>query len=175
MVDESADDLDNAVIAAEDDWTPPTFADGEVSEEQGMEAKGEAAEAAANGEFDKAVAAYSKALAVAPSALTYAKRAETLLKLGRPTAALKDCTVALEMNPDSAKTYKVAAKALAKKGQWQGAYDKLCTANKIDEDDDSRLLQKQLKAKCDKVKKIEELRAKRAQAAAEEEKPVDVA
>ena len=77
------------------------------------------------------------------------------------------------MNPDSAKTYKVAAKALVKKGEWQGAYAKLCTGNKIDEDDESGALQKQLKLKVDKMKKIEEQKAKRAAAA--EEKPVEVA
>ena len=73
--------------------------------------------------------------------------------------------------------YRVAAKALARKGEWQPAYEKLCTGNKIDEDDDSRALQKQLQAKVAKVKKIEELRAKRAAEAAEakDEKPVEVA
>ena len=177
VVDESADDLDLAVVTSEAPWTPPTFGEGEVSDEAAAEAKGEAAEAAAAGDFEKAATSYSKALAAAPSALTYAKRAEALLRMGRPTAALADCTTALELNPDSAKTYKVAAKALARKGEWQPAYEKLCTGNKIDEDDDSRALQKQLQAKVAKMKKIEELRAKRAAAAAEakDEKPVEVA
>ena len=35
-----------------------------------------------------------------------------LLKLGHASAALADCDKALAANPDSAKTYKVAAKAL---------------------------------------------------------------
>ena len=35
-------------------------------------------------------------------------------------------------------------------------------SNDPDEDEDSAALQKQLKAKCDKMKKIQELRAKRA-------------
>ena len=97
-----------------------------------------------------------------PSALVYAKRAEALLKIGKPSAAAADCTKALELNPDSAKAYKVLAKALTKVGDFRGAYAKLCIGNKIDEDEDSAALQKTLKAKVDKLKKIGELRAKRA-------------
>ena len=161
VVDESTDELDEAVIANEATWTPPDT--GTVSEDDAMEAKMAAAEAAGNGDFEGAVAGYSKALAANPSALTYAKRAEALLKLGFPSAAIADCEKALEMNPDSAKTYKVAAKALTKKGEWTAAYNKLCTGNKIDEDEDSAALQKRLKTKCDKMKKIAELHAKRAE------------
>ena len=160
VVDETADEMDAGVIADEKPWAAPDV--GTVDEEAGMEAKMAAAEAMSNGDFSAAVAGFSKSLAAAPSALTYAKRAEALLKLGHPTAAVADCTRALEINPDSAKTYKVAAKALTKLGDWAGAYAKLCIGNKIDEDEDSAALQKSLKAKCDKVKKIGELRSKRA-------------
>lgn len=163
VVDEKPDELDAQVVVDEASWSPPEC--GEVGEEAGMEAKMAAAEAASNGDFEAAVASYSTALAAAPSALTFAKRAEALLKLGRPSAALADCERALEINPDSAKTYKVAAKALTKLGEWTRAYEKLCTGNKIDEDEDSAALQKQLKAKCDKLKKIGEQRSKRADAA----------
>ena len=91
---------------------------------------------------------------------------EALLRLGRPSAAAADCEKALELNPDSAKAYKVAGKALTKTGDFEGAYAKLCTGNKIDEDEDSAALQKTLKAKCDKMKKIGAQRAKREAAAA---------
>ena len=111
------------MITDEPDWTAPEL--GEVSEDAAMEAKGEAAEAASNGDWSAAVNAYSKALSGMPSALTYAKRAEALLKLGHVSAALADCEAALEKNPDSAKPYKVAAKALTKKGDWTGAYEKV--------------------------------------------------
>jgi len=163
VVDEAADELDEQVCKVEAPWEAPDC--GTVSEEAGMEAKMAAAEAASEGDFASAVTHYSKALAAAPSALTYAKRAEALLKLGSPSAALADCEKALELNPDSAKTYKVAAKALTKMGDFAGAYAKLCTGNKIDEDEDSATLQKRLKAKCDKAKKIGEQRSKRADAA----------
>ena len=164
VVDESVDELDEAVMKDEQDWTPPVV--GDVSEDAAMEAKNEAAEAAANGDWAAAVNAYTKVLAGAPSALTYAKRAEALLKLGHVTAALVDCEKALEKNPDSAKPYKIAAKALTKKGDWTSAYEKVCVGVKIDWDEDAAELQKILKAKCDKMKKIEQLHAQRAATAA---------
>ena len=162
VVDETPDELDLAVIKDEVAWTPPDC--GAVDDEAAMEAKMAAAEAAGNGDFEGAVAGYSKSLAAQPSALTYAKRAEALIKLRRPTAAIADCNKAKELNPDSAKMYKVSAKALSMTGDFAGAYASLCIGNKIDEDDDSRLLQKVLKAKVDKMKKIGEVRTKRADA-----------
>ena len=162
VIDETPDELDEAVLHDEKAWSPPEC--GAVDEEAAMEAKMAAAEAMANGDFEAAVAGYSKSLAAAPSALTFAKRAEALLKLGLPTAAIADCEKAKELNPDSAKPYKVAAKALAKKGEFAAAYSKVCVAMKIDYDDDDAEFQKALKAKCDKMKKIGEQRAKRADA-----------
>jgi hypothetical protein len=58
----------------------------------------------------------------------------------------------------------VAAKALVQTGDWTKAYESLCVGNKIDEDEDSATLQKALKAKVDKMKKIAEARSKRADA-----------
>ena len=166
VIDETPDEMDEAVLKNEQPWAAPDV--GTVSEDDAMEAKMAAAEAMSNGDLSAAVTGYSKALAGNPSALTYAKRAEALLKLGHPTAAIADCDKALEMNPDSAKTYKVAAKALTKKGEWQAAYAKICIGNKIDEDEDSALLLKQLKAKVDREKKIAKQKAKREEAAAEQ-------
>ena len=56
------------------------------------------------------------------------------------------------------------AKALTRAGDFKGAYAKLCIGNKIDEDEDSAALQKTLKAKVDKLKKISDQRAKKANA-----------
>jgi len=58
----------------------------------------------------------------------------------------------------------VLAKALTRAGDFKGAYAKLCIGNKIDEDEDSAALQKTLKAKVDKLKKISDQRAKKANA-----------
>ena len=162
IVDEAPDELDEQVMKDEAEWTPPEL--GDVSEDAAMEAKQEAAEAASSGDLARAVACYSTALKGAPSALTYAKRAEALLKLGHPTPALADCIEALKVNPDSAKTYKVAAKALTKQGEFEKAYEKICTGMKLDYDDDAAELQKTLKAKLDKMKKIAAQRARAAEA-----------
>jgi len=167
VVDESIDEFDSGVTASLP-WTPAEL--GEVSEEEAMEAKMAAAEAMGNGEFAAAAAAYSKALVAMPSALAYAKRAEALLRLGHLDAAAADCDKALEMNPDSAKAYKVSARAAVKLGYFQKAFQQLCVGNKIDYDEDSAALQKALKAKCDKMKKIADKKAKEAEAAAT---PVD--
>ena len=163
-VDETPDELDAQVIT-DDMWDVPEV--GEVSEEAAMEAKMEAQEAAGEGDHERAASAYTKALVATPSAMLYAKRAETLLKLGFPSAAAADCHKALELNPDSAKAFKVLGKALSKKGDFATAYAKLCTGNKIDYDEDSTEFQKTLKAKLDKLKKIGEQRARRASAALE--------
>ena len=99
VVDEEEDELDRMVLKGEQPWAAPDV--GEITEDAALEAKGEAAEAASEGNFAAAVAAYSKALAGMPSALTFAKRAEVLLKLGHPSAAVADCESAIEKNPDS--------------------------------------------------------------------------
>lgn len=164
--DEAPDELDQAVLQDEVAWTAPEL--GAVDEEAAMAAKMAAVEAAGNGELEAAVAAYSTALAGMPSALLYAKRAEALLKLGHPSAAVADCEKALEINPDGGKAYKVAAKALLKTGAWETAYARVCTGVKLDYDEDAAELQKVLRAKCDKMKKIAAQVAKRAAAAAGE-------
>ena len=132
------------MVTGEAAWEAPDV--GEVGEEQAMEAKMEAAEAAGTGEHEKAVAAYSIALKAMPSALMFAKRAESLLKLGRPAAAVADCDRALEVNPDSGTAYKVAAKAYTQMGEWELGYARVCTYLKIDYEDDAAELQKLLQA-----------------------------
>jgi tetratricopeptide (TPR) repeat protein len=158
VIDETPDELDEAVVRDEAAWTAPEI--GSVGDDEAMEAKMAAVEAAGNGDWAGAVAGYSKALAAAPSALTYAKRAEALLKLGHPTAACADCKAALELNPDSAKSYKVMGKAMAKTGDWSGAFKALCMGNKMDQDDDTYELQKKLAAKLEKAKKLKAQKAR---------------
>ena len=63
-----------------------------------------------------------------------------------------------------AKPYKVMAKALSQKGDFEGAYVKVCTGIKVDYDEDAAALQKALKVKVDKIKKNAEIRAKAAAA-----------
>lgn len=162
VIDEAPDELDAQVVSDEASWAAPDV--GEVGEDAAMDAKMAAVDCMENGDLEGAVANYSKALAGAPSALTYAKRADCLLKLGFPTAATADCKQAAELNPDSAKAYKVMAKALKRAGDWDGAFKAICTGNKIDYDEDAYELQKAMAAKMEKQKKIGVQRAAKADA-----------
>ena len=65
----------------------------------------------------------------------------------------------------SAKAYKVAARCLVRKGEWAEAYARINTGVKIDFDEDAAELQKVLRAKVEKEKKIAAQRAKRAEEA----------
>jgi hypothetical protein len=89
-----------------------------------------------------------------------------------------------DVSEDAAMEAKMAAAEAAANGDYASAaasystalaanpsaltYAKLCVGNKIDEDEGSAALQKRLKAKVDKLKKIAEQRAKREAAAAAE-------
>ena len=58
----------------------------------------------------------------------------------------------------------MAAKALTKQGEFEKAYEKICTGMKLDYDAAAAELQKTLKAKLDKMKKIAAQRARAAEA-----------
>ena len=87
------------------------------------ELKGEAAEAASNGDHAKAVAAFTKVIKLAPSPLVYAKRADSYLKMKKPNAAIRDCDKALALNPDSAKALRVRGSAYRYLGEYEKAIE----------------------------------------------------
>mmetsp|Transcript_13998 Transcript_13998/g.49730 ORF Transcript_13998/g.49730 Transcript_13998/m.49730 type:complete len:407 (+) Transcript_13998:69-1289(+) len=114
--------------------------------------KSAAAEAAAAGDLDAALAFLCDALdaeaaTACLSAATLAKRADVLLGLGRPRAAISDCAAALQMNPDSAKAFKTRGKAHKALGLWTKANLDLAAAQNIDFDPTLKLL-------CDEVKQL---------------------
>ena len=74
-------------------------------------------------------------------------------------AALNDKEAPIRRDP---RAFTMFSTRCRKKGEWAKAYENLCVGNKIDEDEDSKELQKVLKAKVDKVRKINEARSKRA-------------
>jgi tetratricopeptide (TPR) repeat protein len=84
---------------------PPLYdASGGEDFDKAGDCKQEAADLQAAGDWEAALGKYNEAvLAAPPSALLYANRANALLKLGRPRAAERDCDLALQDNPDSAK------------------------------------------------------------------------
>lgn len=103
-------------------------------------------------------------LAARPSALLYANRANVLLHLNRPLAAERDCNLALEENPDSAKALRTRGKARKALGKWENALHDLSAAQQIDFDEDTV---QDLKEATDKH--VEQERAEAAERIEEEE------
>ncbi|CAJ1372450.1 unnamed protein product [Effrenium voratum] len=111
----------------------------ELTEEQAerqAELKAESAELAEDQCFDQAAAKLTEAIAIGcASALMYGRRGELLLRLQRPKAALRDCSKALELNPDSGKAYKARGRANAKLKRWAAAHADFQEGLKIDYDE----------------------------------------
>lgn len=134
----------------------------EQQDQQNM-LKQQAAEAAEDGNLETSLHKLTEAVSIGcATAMLYTKRADILVKLGRPRAVINDCTAAIEINPDSAKAFKLRAKANAKLERWEEAHSDFQTALKIDYDDqtdeDSRDAAgrvKEMKA-CETAKRVAE-------------------
>merc|ERR1719379_1442519 len=85
------------------------------------------------------------------SAMMYAKRADLLLKQKRPCASIADCDAAIEINPDSAKAYRIRGKAYRKIGAWEKAHKDLSLAQKLDFDDGTEDVFKFVDARYKKI------------------------
>lgn len=69
------------------------------------------------------------------------------IKLQRPNAAIKDCDAAIQVNPDSAQSYKWRGRANQLLGHWENASRDFHTASKLDYDDDVYDWLKEIKGK----------------------------
>jgi len=106
--------------------------------DQAMEYKTQGTDFKSFGDFENAILQYTKAITTAkPTPLLYANRADCLLKTDppRPNAAIRDCKMALEMNPDSAKALRISGKAKKNIGDYEGARKDLSASQSIDFDD----------------------------------------
>merc|ERR1719191_1042079 len=100
----------------------------------------------------KALDKYTEAIKIGNvSAMMYTKRADMLLKSKRPLACIADCDAALEINPDSAKAFRLRGKAHRKLGHYEEAHKDLATAQKIDFDDEIDDIQKFVDARWKKI------------------------
>lgn len=72
---------------------------------------------------------------IAGSALLYAKRGQCYLLSSKPVACIRDCTRAVEINPDCAPAYKFRGRAHRLLGHWEEAAKDLRNACKIDFDE----------------------------------------
>lgn len=117
----------------------------EAQEGQVARRKEEAAKASEAGDWARAVSAYTEVVlagAGGVSALLLAKRAEALLHLRRPCAAIQDCGVALRLNPDMGKAFRVRGLAHRRLGHWREAHNDLSQSQKLDYDDGTVALQR---------------------------------
>jgi suppressor of tumorigenicity protein 13 len=127
--------------AMKEEAFPPTHNDTDLTSDdmdKAQEKKQEASEACEAGNWQKAVECYTEAVLASPtnpSALLYANRATVLLKLDRPLAAERDCNLALTINPDSAKAFRVRGKAYKALEKWELALKDLSAAQTIDFDE----------------------------------------
>lgn len=114
---------------------PPAYETGD-DYEKASEFKMKAADLKSEGKWGEALECYTSAvLAAEPSALLYANRAMALMKLDRPKAAENDCSLALKLNPDSAKALRVRGKARKILGKYEEALKDLSTSQQIDFDE----------------------------------------
>ena len=84
----------------EEEACPPMYQSGDDMDQAGTY-KMEVSDLKSAGNYTAALDKHTLAIQVAPpSALLLANRADALLKLGRSGAVVRDCSCALEKNPD---------------------------------------------------------------------------
>jgi len=126
----------------------------EEQEDKQNALKQEGVEFLEDGKLEEALAKFSDAIVVGcASALLYSRRAAVLVKLGRPKAVINDCTAALAVNPDSAKAFKMRARANAKLENWEQANLDFQTGLKLDFDDET---EDESKVAAQKAKEIKD-------------------
>ncbi|XP_009360062.1 TPR repeat-containing thioredoxin TDX-like isoform X1 [Pyrus x bretschneideri] len=160
---ESDIELDVTDVVEPDNDPPQKMGDPsiEVTEEMQDAAqlqKSKAIDAVSEGKLDEAIDHITEAIMLNPaSAILKATRASFFVKLNKPNAAIRDANTALEINPDSAKGYKIRGMAKAMLGQWEEAASDLHVASKLDYDEEIGLVLKKVEPN---VHKIEEHRRK---------------
>eukprot|EP01126_Amoeba_proteus_P060467 TRINITY_DN799_c0_g1_i2.p1 TRINITY_DN799_c0_g1~~TRINITY_DN799_c0_g1_i2.p1 ORF type:complete len:282 (-),score=52.31 TRINITY_DN799_c0_g1_i2:45-890(-) len=127
----------------------------EVSDDdnaQAMASFSEARRLSSQKNYDAAVVKFTEAIVHNPrKAVFFANRAECFLKLQKPNAAIKDCDLALKLNPDQSKAYKVRGAAKRHLGQYEAAILDLFTGNKLDFDEDTDKIARGIKERVDKL------------------------
>lgn len=116
--------------------------------------KSEAMAFFSDGEWEKAIGAFTEAIELnANSAMPFVKRGQSYLKVSKPNACIRDCTRAIEINPDNAAAHKFRGRAHRLLGNFLEAAQDLRLACKIDFDDQA---DEWLREVTPNAKKIEE-------------------
>ncbi|EEF31587.1 Hsc70-interacting protein, putative [Ricinus communis] len=168
---ESDVELDESDIVEPDNDSPQKMGDPEteVTEERQDAAqtdKLKAMDAISEGKLGEAIDHLTEAIMLNPtSAILYATRANVFTKLKKPNAAIRDANAALEINPDSAKGYKIRGMARAMLGLWEEAASDLHLASKLDYDEEIGLVLKKVEPNAKRIqehrRKYERLRKER--------------
>merc|ERR1711957_253952 len=125
---------------------------------------GAAQDALEDGDMKAAVAKFTEALMLGGvTAMMMAKRSDMLTKQKRYRAADVDATLALKLNPDSAKAYRSRGKARRFTGDYEGSAADLSQAQKIDYDDSVADIHSYVHKRCEKLKKKAKQDAKAAE------------
>ncbi|XP_015274661.1 PREDICTED: hsc70-interacting protein [Gekko japonicus] len=155
--EESDLEIDNEGVIEPDKDEPQEMGDEntEVSDEmmdQANEKKMEAINALSEGKLEEAINLFTEAIKLNPHlAILYAKRASVFVKMQKPNAAIRDCDRAIQINPDSAQTYKWRGKAYRLLGQWEEAARDLALACKLDYDEDASTMLKEVQPRAQKI------------------------
>lgn len=101
------------------------------------------------GELQKAIDLFTEAIKLNPqSSLLYANRASVFIKMQKPSAAIRDCNKAFDLNPDSTQAYKWRGKAYMLLGHWEKAAEDLAMACIWDYDEDTNALLKEVQPRA---------------------------
>ncbi|XP_024056176.1 hsc70-interacting protein [Terrapene carolina triunguis] len=155
--EESDLEIDNEGVIEPDKDDPQEMGDEnvEVTEEmmdEANEKKMEGIHALGEGELQKAINLFTEAIKLNPHlAILYAKRASVFVKLQKPNAAIRDCDRAIQINPDSAQTYKWRGKAHRLLGHWEEAAHDLALACKLDYDEEASAMLKEVQPRAQKI------------------------
>lgn len=126
---------------------------GDAEADKQGELKSQAADALEDGDVKTAVAKFTEAMMLGGvSAMMVAKRAEMLLKQKRYKAVVADASLALELNPDSAKAFRARAKARRFLGEYEASAADFAQAQKIDYDDGVADMHKYVQTRAEKIK-----------------------
>lgn len=156
--DESEIEIDREGVIDPDTVEPQDmgeFENAEVTEEmmeKANEKKMEAIDALGEGDLQKALDLFTEAIKLNPCiAILYAKRASVYIQMQKPNAAIRDCDRAISINPDSAQPYKWRGKAHRLLGHWEEAARDLATACKLDYDEGTSAMLKEVQPKANKI------------------------
>ncbi|XP_039345551.1 hsc70-interacting protein-like isoform X3 [Mauremys reevesii] len=150
MGDENVEVTEEMMDEADEKKMEGIHALGEGKEE--MEENQQRTKLLNTGELQKAINLFTEAIKLNPHlAILYAKRASVFVKLQKPNAAIRDCDRAIQINPDSAQTYKWRGKAHRLLGHWEEAAHDLALACKLDYDEEASAMLKEVQPRAQKI------------------------